>query len=142
MFQRQIVIPASPEKLWDALTDPEALSAWFGAEVEWDLHEGGAARFVDDEDGTLRRGVVESVLPGRHLRFVWWRDDDGAASQVSYVLEPDDEGTRLTVIEQPLSAPAAPVASVGGGSWTAWDDRLFRCWAQVGVGAATLLARR
>jgi uncharacterized protein YndB with AHSA1/START domain len=148
MLVRQIVITASPEQLWDALTEPDALSAWFGSRVEWDLRPGGRAQFVE-EDGTRRGGVVDEVQPGRRLRFRWWPEqqgqaDDQGASQVSYDLEPDDEGTRLTVTERPVpaqpdtaaatsacSAHAAPVGGrlAGCERWTDWDDRLFGCWA-------------
>jgi uncharacterized protein YndB with AHSA1/START domain len=184
MLERQVVIPASPDQLWDALTDPESVSAWFGAQVDWDVQPGGAARFLDD-DGTFRRGVIDAVMPGRHLSFRWWRDGDpdNGASQVTYQLEPDGDGTRLTVIEQQVadldvdaatadgvagtpttastaradtvgaarassagSAPtsaAAPTAGhgIGGGGWTAWDSRIFECWAHTAqpalVGRAT-----
>ena len=67
MLVRQVVLPASPERLWDALTEPDAVSGWFGGRVEWDLRPGGEARFVDD-DGTVRDGLVEAVQPARHLR--------------------------------------------------------------------------
>src|ERR1700722_10371779 len=97
MLVRQVVIPASAEQLWDALTEPAAVSAWFGSRVEWDLRPGGRAQFVED-DGTRRGGVIDAVQPGRHLRFRWWPetavredaghddDDHGDASQVSYDL--------------------------------------------------------
>jgi uncharacterized protein YndB with AHSA1/START domain len=148
MLERQVVIPASPEQLWDALTDPGELAAWFGSEVDWDLRPGGRARFKES-DGTVRRGLVDTVFPGRHLSFRWWPEDDGdqETSRVTYTLEPDDEGTRLTVTEQPVparpgeSGPAVaatgPSASIGnagsGGLWTGWDSRLLRCWARAGA---------
>jgi uncharacterized protein YndB with AHSA1/START domain len=139
MLVRQVVIPVSPSELWDALTEPEEVAAWFGSQVEWDLRPGGRARFVTD-DGTVRGGVVDDVRPSRRLSFRWWPegDDQSDASQVSYDLEPDDDGTLLTVTEQPLPnevTPAAqacvPTASAADpmGSWTGWDTRLFRCWA-------------
>lgn len=158
MLVRQVVVPASPEQLWDALTEPLALAAWFGSQVEWDLRPGGRARFVGD-DGTRRGGVIDAVLPGRHLRFRWWpegasgSEGQAGASQVSYDLEPDDEGTRLTITERqvpaspdtaPDSAPDAaldafPVRDTAAracsaadpGCWTEWDSRMVRCWAQV-----------
>ena len=65
MIRRQIVMPVSPERLWEALTEPGQLAGWFGADVEWDLREGGPARFRGD-DGTERAGRVEAVRPGRH----------------------------------------------------------------------------
>ncbi len=147
MLVRQVVIPASAQELWAALTEPEVVAAWFGSRVEWDLRPGAPARFRDD-DGTERYGVVDSVLPGRHLSFRWWRAGQGSedSSQVSYDLEPDDDGTRLTVTEQPLPpsdppatasarATSAVAPAPAGDSWTLWDDQLFRCWA-IATGAS------
>jgi uncharacterized protein YndB with AHSA1/START domain len=142
MLERQVVIPSSPEQLWDALTEPDSVAAWFGSEVEWDLRPGGPARFRG-EDGSQRRGVVESVFPGRHLSFRWWPEEpDGRAdaSRVTYTLEPEEEGTRLTVTEQPLAPPVASARAAGNAAtWHAWDSRLFRCWAR---SAATVAVRR
>jgi uncharacterized protein YndB with AHSA1/START domain len=145
MLVRQVVIPVSPSELWDALTEPEVIATWFGSQVEWDLRPGGRARFLTDE-GTVRGGVVDDVRPGRHLSFRWWPEgeDQSAASQVSYDLEPEDDGTVLTVTEQPLGNGANEATEVNQstqacawtasaadpmGSWTGWDTRLFRCWA-------------
>lgn len=145
MLVRQVVIPVNADQLWTALTDTDALAGWFGARVDWDLRPGGEARFLDD-DGTARAGVVIDVRPGRHLRFRWWPEGetDGAASEVNYDLEPEDEGTRLTVTEEPAPLPEAPVktsptqasASVAGtagaqdgATWTRWDGLIFGLWA-------------
>jgi uncharacterized protein YndB with AHSA1/START domain len=156
MIRRQIVMPVSPERLWDALTEPGQLAKWFGADVEWDLREGGSARFRRD-DGTERAGRVEAVRPGRHLRFRWWpadrpATDPGAApppgrpghdpendveSEVSYLLEPIDEGarTRLTVQERQVGrslraeALVDPPTARRDTGWSAWDTRLFGAWA-------------
>ncbi|MDQ6617663.1 MAG: SRPBCC domain-containing protein [Actinomycetota bacterium] len=145
MLVRQVVIPASPEELWDALTEPDAVSAWFGSRVEWDLRPGGHARFVDD-DGTIRGGVIDAVRPRRHLRFRWWPEDErqDGGSQVSYDLEPEEDGTRLTVTEQPVpttpsprTARAQPAATTSA-SWTGWDSRLFGCWARAALAPTTV----
>ncbi len=72
MIRRQVVVPVTPERLWEALDRPRPGRRLVrGAQVEWDLHEGGAATFRGD-DGAARRGRIETVRPGRHLRFVWW----------------------------------------------------------------------
>jgi uncharacterized protein YndB with AHSA1/START domain len=134
MLVRQVVIPASPEQLWDALTEPESVSAWFGSRVEWELRPGGRARFFED-DGTVRRGVVDDVRPARYLRFRWWPEhqgpdaNDDATTQVSYDLEPEEDGTLLTVTERPVPArsgtanggedsPDVPSASAARTGWT------------------------
>lgn len=151
MLVRQVVVPTGPDHLWDVLTQPERLEDWFGARVEWDLRPGGQARFVE-EDGTIRDGVIDAVERGRRLQFRWWpeADQQGATSQVSYELEVDDDGTRLTVTEQrvPSEVPpardsaralAAETAS-GAAQWSDWDSRLFGCWAC--VAAVRLVGRR
>ncbi len=139
MLVREVVIPVSADQLWDALTEPEAVAAWFGSQVEWDLRPGGPARFLED-DGTRRGGVIVEVLPGRHLSFRWWPEEEGpdAMSEVNYDLEPDEDGTRLTVTEEPLprvapsteaTARAIGYRAAATASWSDWDTRLFQCWA-------------
>ena len=141
----QLVVPVAPARLWDVLTNPDAVAGWFGARVEWDLHPGGQAHFRQDE-GPDRRGRVDTVSPGRHLVFRWWPDgDEEQASEVSYRLEPDADGTRLTVTERPVPADPAPVRnaaappasacarsgrSAESAGWSDWDSRLLGMWAR------------
>jgi uncharacterized protein YndB with AHSA1/START domain len=145
MLVRQVVIPVDVDQLWEALTEPDAVSAWFGSQVEWDLRPGGPAHFLDD-DGTVRHGVVVAVERGRHLSFRWWPQDHGAeaTSVVNLDLEPEEDGggTRLTVTEEAEPpATGAPVAQASAGpsvgaSWTGWDSRLLWCWSRSVVPAA------
>jgi uncharacterized protein YndB with AHSA1/START domain len=162
MIRRQVVVPVAPERLWEALTEPDQLAGWFGGRMEWDLHEGGAAWYRSD-DGTERRGRIETIRPGRHLRFRWWPVDPSSAdlgageageaseaseaSEVSFLLEALDGGTRLTVQERPLPSGPTSGAQTGGPSnrrrsqaagtaWTAWDRRLLSAWASLAPGVA------
>ena len=41
--EREIVFPASPAEVWEALTEPERLEEWFATEVELDPRPGGDA---------------------------------------------------------------------------------------------------
>jgi uncharacterized protein YndB with AHSA1/START domain len=102
-IERTIVLPASPSDVWEALLDEEQLVQWFG-DLQVDPRFGGAVTFTDD-DGSQRRGVVETVEPGHKLGFRWWGDDDG--SRVELVVEEENEGTRLTVVETALRAAGA-----------------------------------
>jgi uncharacterized protein YndB with AHSA1/START domain len=127
VIEHEVVLPVTPDELWVDLTDPAQVGCWFGATVEWDLVPGGPARFRD-EDGSERAGVIDTVRPARELRFRWWRPDQ-PASEVHYLLEQVDEGTKLTVVErglpeehQPEEGSAAPQASAR------WATRLVGLW--------------
>jgi len=111
-----VVLPAEPDEVWSTLTTPEELSVWLGEVVELELEPGGS--LVVREAGSTRRGVVETSEPGRILSFRWRRLagagvslEVGGASRVTFVLEADPEGTRLTVTEEPV-----PLATSGFGA--------------------------
>ena len=118
MIERTVTVPAGPERVWEALTDPDEMTAWLGGRLDWTLEEGGPLRFVGDA-GEDKEGQVEEVEPRRTLRFRWWDTGPGAhpdASEVQYVLEPVGDETLLTVREAavPRPAPAAPAPAPAG----------------------------
>jgi uncharacterized protein YndB with AHSA1/START domain len=112
--KRELTISGAPGEVWEALTDPVQLAAWFGAEVELEPRPGGPVRFRW-AGGTERRGLVEEVDPPHRLVFRWrevGRADagfvTGPATTVAFTLEPHEEGTRLVLTESPgLFAEAA-----------------------------------
>jgi uncharacterized protein YndB with AHSA1/START domain len=91
--EREVVYPAEPDEVWEALTEPERLEEWFANEVELDPHEGGAGVFRWD-DGEERRATVREAVPGERLVLDW--DDEGS---VEFELEPVPDGTRVVVRE-------------------------------------------
>jgi uncharacterized protein YndB with AHSA1/START domain len=91
---RELVLPAPPEEVWDALTDPERLREWFANDVEWD----GDELVYRWDDGEERRARIEESDEPRRLRFRW-SDADGDETRVTFELEEADDGTRLTVTE-------------------------------------------
>jgi len=90
--KREIVLPAEPDEVWSALTEPERLEEWFANDVELDPEPGGEGVFRWD-DGEERHAVVEEAIPGRRFAFTW---DE---SHVTIELEEVDEGTRVVVTE-------------------------------------------
>jgi uncharacterized protein YndB with AHSA1/START domain len=92
-IERDIVFPASPAEVWEALTEPERLEEWFANEVSLDARPGGEGVFRWG-DGDERRAVVRELEPEERLVLDW--DDDG---QVVLELEEVDGGTRLHVVE-------------------------------------------
>jgi uncharacterized protein YndB with AHSA1/START domain len=97
MVYREIVLPADRDEVWEALTNPEELAAWFANDVELDLRPGGDVVFRWS-NGEERHATVTEVEEGERLAFEW--DDDG---EVAFTLADDDAGTLLTVEE---TAPA------------------------------------
>jgi uncharacterized protein YndB with AHSA1/START domain len=92
-IEREIVFPASPAEVWEALTDPARLEEWFATEVELDAQPGGEGIFRWG-DGDERRAVVREAEPEERLVLDW--DDEG---EVVLELEEVDGGTRLHVTE-------------------------------------------
>jgi len=92
-IERDIVFPASPAEVWEALTEPERLEEWFASEVSLDARPGGEGVFRWG-DGDERRAVVREFEPEERLVLDW--EDDG---QVVLELEEVDGGTRLHVVE-------------------------------------------
>jgi uncharacterized protein YndB with AHSA1/START domain len=101
LIERELTLPAPPEAVWEALTDPGWLREWLADEAELELRPGGDARFRIGAD--TRTGWVEEARPpvdgavGR-LAF-WWEQDGEPASRVVLELTPTADGTRLRVVE-------------------------------------------
>jgi uncharacterized protein YndB with AHSA1/START domain len=115
-IRREVRIAAAPKDVWDALTDPAELSAWFGADAQIDLRPGGAVHFTSC-DGTERRGLVVELDAPR--RLVWrWRElrstghglTSSDATVVEFVVEAHGDGARVTVTESPGLLAADPPA--------------------------------
>ena len=90
---REIVLPATREDVWEALTDEERLREWFANDVELDPRPGGAGVFRWD-NGEVRHAEVETVEPEERIVLRW--EDDGL---VELRLEDAPAGTRVLVRE-------------------------------------------
>jgi len=92
-IEREIVLPATPDEVWEAITEAERLEEWFATEVELDPQPGGEGVFRWG-DGDERHAVVREAEPGERLVLDW--DDEG---EVVLELTEVDGGTRLHVTE-------------------------------------------
>jgi uncharacterized protein YndB with AHSA1/START domain len=102
-IEQEIVIEAPPEVVWELVTDPEHVGAWFGDAAEIDLRPGGDAALTWDGMGTFL-ARVERVEPPRFFSFRWARPTDtppaeGNSTLVEFSLSAEGEGTRLRVVE-------------------------------------------
>ena len=109
--ERDTLVEASPEEVWEALTDEDRLEEWLAPDVELDPVEGGeiAVRDGDEE----RAGIVETVEEGERFAFTWSRPGEGE-SFVEFTIEALPGGSRVTVVETPIG----PTAIAAGGGWS------------------------
>ena len=100
------LIPASPDRVWRAFTDPALLPRWFGPDgfscktKEINLTEGGQWRFdMIAPDGTIypNRHRFTRQTPTTRIEFLMDADDDATEPMlVEITLTPEGTGTRLT----------------------------------------------
>jgi uncharacterized protein YndB with AHSA1/START domain len=101
-IERRVDLAHSPQRVWEALTTAEGLSAWFGEKATIDTRPGGAGQMTF-ESGLSVDMRVERVEEPRVFAFTWripdLPDDDPRRTYVEFTLDPVPGGTRLQVVE-------------------------------------------
>jgi uncharacterized protein YndB with AHSA1/START domain len=99
-------VSASPQQVWDALTDPDAISRFmFGAKVETDWEEGSPISWIGEYDGKpyQDKGEILEVAEGKRLRMTHYSplsgEDDVPENYhtLDYRLEESGDVTRLVL---------------------------------------------
>jgi uncharacterized protein YndB with AHSA1/START domain len=129
-IERQITIAAPVERVWDILTDPQHVSAWFcdGNPVTIDLRPGGVMT-IDHGPGKSFPTRIDKVDPPHYLAYRWASDhpdvlaDDTNSTLVEFTLAPQGKGTLLTLSESGFAALASGPTDNGSyeshsGGWT------------------------
>ena len=105
-------IAASPEKVFAAWTQAEALSRWFAPTEDHtvkvlraDVRPGGGYRIeMHHVNGAVHvaQGSYREVTPPSRLVFTWsWAEHpDQAETLVTVVLQPSGKGTRLVLVHE------------------------------------------
>jgi uncharacterized protein YndB with AHSA1/START domain len=118
--EREVLVTAPPAEVWAALTEPDRLSAWFGAAAQ--SHPDGSLTF-HSKDGTVRRAVIDVSDPERLLVLRWLPFERNAVGRVTqrpvtkvlFILTPSPEGTSLRVVEQLTGSVESHVLSAVAG---------------------------
>jgi uncharacterized protein YndB with AHSA1/START domain len=129
----EIYIKTSPERLWEAITDPELRSQYsFGVRTESDWHSGSGYEAVHPGASIkIAEGENLEVDPPHRLVQSFnalWSDDVKAegTSRVTWEVEPiGDDSCRLTVTHDQLREGA--------------NDELYGGWPMILSGLKTLL---
>ena len=108
-FRRQSKHPAA--RVWRAITEPDAATAWMGCTVEIDLRVGGHwhARNPKETEPWLA-GVIARVEPERRLAYCW------GLCVIDWTIEPAAEGCHYTFVASG-NATSLPEPS---GNWSPW----------------------
>jgi len=129
--ERELEIAASPETVWELLTDPDAATRWMGEAAAFDLRPGGAYR-VDVLPGNTASGAFVEIDPPRRLVYTWgWERGSPVppgSTTVEFELEPTVAGTLLRFRHRDLPSDDAAASHAHG-----WDHYLERL-ASVAVG--------
>jgi uncharacterized protein YndB with AHSA1/START domain len=128
----EIYIKTTPEKLWEAITDPELRSRYsFGVRTESD-YTPGSRYSAAAKGGSIEIAAGENleVDPPRRLVQSFdalWSDDVKAegTSRVTWEIEPVGDSCRLTVTHDELREDA--------------NDELYGGWPMILSGLKTLL---
>jgi uncharacterized protein YndB with AHSA1/START domain len=117
----QVFIQATPEQIWEAITQPEFTAKYFyGARIETK----GGRRISHGPDGSLwgDEAILEEDPP-RKLVHQWRSQYDPELakeepSRVTWEIEPGDDGVSLlTVVHDQLEGAPRTAASVAGPGW-------------------------
>jgi uncharacterized protein YndB with AHSA1/START domain len=128
-------IDTTPERLWQALTDPAFTSRYWGTTFDTELVPGATmvwhyagVTIADPEQ------VIPAAEPGKRLAYTWhtftpeWAaacgfDDEqlatftaGPRSKVSFEIEQTEYGVKLTVVHDGFE-PGSPVLESISGGW-------------------------
>jgi class 3 adenylate cyclase len=126
------VLPASPERVFEAWTDPEQVAVWmcpgdiYESEVSADVRVGGAFRIVmrSSNGDDVHEGEYTEISPGKRLAFTWksastqWIDTD-----VTIDLRAHHDGCELVLTHTGL--PTQESADLHEAGWKAHVRRLI-----------------
>jgi uncharacterized protein YndB with AHSA1/START domain len=110
-------IKTTPEKLWNAITNPEfTRQYWGGHENVSDWKKGSPWKLVrgDDKRAIAWQGKVLESAPFKRLSFSWADSSGkGPESRVTFEIEPFNDTLRLSVIHDKLTPEVATQISGG-----------------------------
>lgn len=86
-FEYVTYIAATPEKLWEALTNGDYTKQyWFGHKIQSEWTEGSPVVFLDQSDKIVDKGQVLSYEPNRLLSYTFEWVQDKTERKVSPIV--------------------------------------------------------
>lgn len=117
-------VKATPEVVYEYLTESDKWAMWQGATATIEAHPGG--RFMMTmPDGSMARGEFVDLVPPRRVVFTWgWVDHPGVppgSSTVEIEIAASAEGSQVTITHRGLPAEEIEVHTLG---WAHYLPRL------------------
>ncbi len=124
--ERELLIDASPETVWEFLVDPEKATRWMGMTATFDARPGGELRVEVIPGHTAAGEFVELDPPHRLVYTFGWEDGVSVVppggSTIEFELTPSGSGTALRFTHRDL--PSAAAAESHGHGWDHYLGRL------------------
>ena len=117
-LEYQAYIRTTPERLWEAITDPEQTRRYFyGLAVTSDWKPGSSLKHVmPDGKSTTIEGKVLEIEPGRKLVHTFATTGvSDAPSRVTWAIEPIGQVTLLTITHDGFEGETQTYRSVARG---------------------------
>jgi len=141
-FVYVIYIQAAPEKIWQALIDPEMTKEFWGrhrSQSDWKVGSAWRHENYDDATDIAVSGTVVESDPPRRLVLTWARPnatDEADISRVTFEIEEYMGSARLTVTHTDLSPEM--LRNISGG----WPAVLSSMKSLLETGASLSMTRR
>ena len=99
--EHSVLIDASPQIVWDAITDPKHLEHWYAPGCPWEIPalQPGATIKFHNTDTDIQLATIEVLEPMREFTLRWQLDPMHPRLTLinSFLLEPENGSTRMTV---------------------------------------------
>jgi uncharacterized protein YndB with AHSA1/START domain len=122
----------SPQKIWQAWTDPELVKLWFGSDpngkvlsAHLDVRSGGKFEVTftnSDKAEHTCFGAYKVIELYRKLSFSWtWKSIPEITELVTVLLQPDQTGTIMTFVHDDINPQTAHNYQIG---WNSTFEKL------------------
>jgi len=114
-LKKYYIIPATPDEVYGALTNPISIRLWTGEEAEMSTEAGSEFSMWD---GSISGKNLE-FIPDKKIVQEWYFGDKPEASIVTIILHPDKHGTSAEL--RHTNIPDEDFADIAEG----WDNSYF-----------------
>jgi len=137
-IEKSIFLKASPQRVWDHLTQPDLLARWFHpSDVELQADVAYALLSNSGDGKTVCWGNVLEAEPPKRLVYSFTHNWlDGHLTRVEWTLSPVAEGTMLKLIHDGFEGAKVDVFDSLCGHDAGWDEHFVKLREAVKEGGA------